>query len=192
MKIWSELDWNNLAQIAIEAPVIYFIVILYVRIVGKRSTSQMNSFDWIVTVAMGSIVASTIILVNISIVEGAFTILFLLLLQMALTWSVKRFDIMQKLVKSTPQLLFFDGEFLRDNMKQERVLETEVYAVMREHGHKSLDEVYAIVLETNAKLSIIPKDENNSIGFSLASVQGLPDGLKKDLEQQGEKDDTKE
>ncbi len=183
MEVWSELDWYNLIQIAIEAPAIYFMVILYVRVIGKRSTSQMNSFDWIVTVGMGSIVASTIILEDISIVEGGFTILLLLVLQMVLTWSVKHFDFMQVLIKSTPQLLYFDGDFLQENMERERVLKAEVYAAMREKGHKSLKEIYAIVLETNAKLSIIPHDENDSPGFSLTDVEGLPDGLRKDLDQ---------
>ncbi|WP_425222394.1 hypothetical protein [Psychroserpens sp.] len=76
---------DNLLRIAFTAPIVYGIVILYIRVVGKRATSQMNSFDWIVTVAMGSLVASTIILKNISLLEGAFSIFLLLFMQYVLT-----------------------------------------------------------------------------------------------------------
>ena len=47
--------WKDLVRIALAAPVIYFTIIAFIRLAGKRSTSQMNNFDWVVTVALGSI-----------------------------------------------------------------------------------------------------------------------------------------
>lgn len=184
-----EFDWHKLLHIAINAPIIYCLVILYVRIIGKRSTSQMNSFDWIVTVGMGSIVASTIILEGVTLLEGAFSILFLLTLQYLLTWSVRRFEWAHRLLKTSPQLLLFKGEFIRENMDRERVLRTEVFSVIRSQGFKSTDDIYAVVLETDASLSVIPNDKNDSLGFSLSSVSGLPEGLKEDLKARGEEEE---
>ncbi len=181
-------DWDNLLQIVITAPLMYVFVIGCVRVMGIRSTSQMNSFDWIVTVAIGAIFASTVILKDTMLLEGMFSILLLLLLQYLLTTIVTSFSSTRKVLKATPQLLFFKGEFLEDNMRSERIIRSEIFAVIRRNGYKSTDDIYAIVLETNALISVIPNENDDKLGFSLADVNGLPDGLKKDLEARGEEE----
>ena len=67
------------------------------------------------------------------------------------------------------------------DMKKERVLKSEVYAAVRQKGLKSVKQVYAVVLETNSTISIIANDNSDELAFSLTDVQGLPEGLKKDL-----------
>lgn len=180
------IDYENICRVLISAPIMYISVIIYIRILGKRSTSQLNSFDWIVTVAMGSLVASTIVIKNVSIMDGLAAILALLLLQFLLTKITLLFPSIKKIIRSTPQLLLYNGEFIKKNMKKERVVESEVLAAMRENGIQNIDEVHAVVLETNAKFSVISKSENNS-SFTLADVQGLPEGLKQDIEKRRNK-----
>ena len=176
---------DNLLRIIISAPIIYFIVIIYIRLVGKRATSQMNSFDWIVTVAMGSLVASTIILKDISLIEGAVSILILLVLQFSLTKLMVYSPKVRKLVRSTPQLLVYNGEFLEDNMASERIVKNEILSAIRDRGVQNIKEVHAVVLETDATFSVIKKSEDNC-SYTLADVQGLPEGLKEDLEERDE------
>ena len=182
---------DNLLRILATIPLMYLLAIVYIRVVGKRATSQMNNFDWIVTVAMGSIVASTIILPGVSLADGGVSILTLLLLQYGLTKTIYRHQELRSVIKSTPQLLLYEGEFLRDNMRSERVIEAEVYAAIRRNGLMSVDQVYAVILETDASLSVIPTTEDDDlVGFSLGDVGGLPEGLRQDLEKRGEHDDT--
>lgn len=178
-------SYDNLIRILVSAPIIYFIVILYIRVVGKRATSQMNSFDWIVTVAMGSLLASTIITKDITLLEGAFSILLLLFLQYSLTKAMVYFPFLRKLVRSTPQLLVYNGEFLDENMEAERIVKNEILSAIRHRGVQNIDEVHAVVLETDASFSVIKMSENNK-SYTLSNVQGLPKGLKKDLEKRGE------
>lgn len=177
---------DNLVRIAISAPAIYFLVILYIRLVGKRATSQMNSFDWIVTVAMGSLVASTIIKEDISIVEGAFAIFMLLCLQFLLTKALVHSPCLRRVVRSTPQLLVYDGQYLYDNMSAERVVKNEILSAIRNRGIQNIREVHAVVLETDATFSIIERAENNAPS-TLADVDGLPEGLRQDLKERDEK-----
>ena len=188
MEVYFKPDWVNILQILITAPIMYLYVIFWVRVIGIRSTSQMNSFDWIVTVAVGSVFASTIVFKQTMLIEGMVAIFVLLGLQYVLTYTVRRSQKVRNILKATPQLLFFDGKFLEENMRNERIVRSEVYAVIREAGYKSTDDVYAIVLETNAKMSVIPNENNDQLGFSLSDVDGLPDGLKKDLETRGEEE----
>jgi len=176
-----ESSFEDLIRIVGSIVLIYLLIILYTRFMGKRSTSQLNNFDWIVTVSMGSIVASTIVLKNVSVTEGGISIFILILLQYILTKCMYKSKFFRSIVKSTPQLLLFEGEFIDENMKKERILKPEVYAAIRQSGLKSVKQIYAIVLETNSKISVIPNNDSKEIGFSLSDVQGLPEGLKKDL-----------
>jgi len=177
-----ECSVDDVIRIMGSAIIVYILIIVYIRILGKRSTSELNNFDWIVTVSVGSIVASTVILKDISVTEGGLGIFILMILQFIVTKFMYQSESFREVVKSTPQLLLFEGEFIDENMKKERILKPEVYAAIRQSGLKSVKQIYAIVLETNSKMSVIPNENSDKIGFSLSDVQGLPDGLKGDLE----------
>lgn len=83
-------------------------------------------------------------------------------------------------------MLLYKGKFIDENLKKERILKSEIYAEVRQKGFKSIKQIYAIVLETNSKISVIADDDDESIGFSLSDVMGLPDGLKDDLQEHSE------
>ncbi len=172
---------SDIFGILITAGVSYIVLIILIRILGKRSTSKLNSFDWIVTVSIGSIFASTVLLKDISLFEGCFSIFFLLALQYITTKLIQRYKRARKVVKASPSLLLFKGEFIENNLKRERVLEEEIYAEIRQKGLKSISQIYAIVLETNSKISVIPNDNSDDIGFSLRNVSGLPESLKDEI-----------
>lgn len=171
---------GSILKILVSAPITYITIILYIRYFGKRTTSQMNSFDWIVTVAIGSIAASTVILDGVPILNGILAIFILILLQFAITKTIIISSKTRRLVLSTPMLLLFEGDFLDKNLKSERVTRAEIMAAIRESGLPNINEVYAVVLETNANFSVIGMDKRNT-SFSLADVGGLPEGLKSEL-----------
>lgn len=181
---------DDILRIAICSILTYVVIIIYIRMFGKRSTSKMNNFDWIVTVALGSLLASTVISKDISITEGTTAILLLLAFQYIITKLMLNSPASRKLIKATPQLLVYDGKFIEKNLHEERVLEAEIYAAIRQSGHKSIKQIYAVVLETNANLSVIANDNPDDIGFSLTGVEGLPDGLEKDLKERHDADES--
>lgn len=172
---------SDILRILVSSLVIYVLVIIYIRILGKRSTSQLNNFDWIVTVSVGALFASTILTKKVSATEGGAAILFLLILQFIVTKSMIYSNFIRKMVKSTPQLILLEGEFLHENMKKARILKVEVYAAIRQEGYRSLDDIYAVVLETNSKLSVLPQDDSDQTAFSLYGVKGLPMSLESQI-----------
>lgn len=96
---------GDIVSIIISAVVLYVVLIFYIRVLGKRSMSELNSFDWIVTVSIGSIFASTVMIKDISLFEGCIGILILLILQYATTKIIKKSELFRKVVKATPRLL---------------------------------------------------------------------------------------
>ena len=148
---------SDIAAIAIMTPLTYAIIILFIRLSGKRSTSQMNNFDWVVTVTLGSISASTILLDEVTLVEGALAMALLLFLQFLLTSAVRRFEPISRLVKARPATLYKDGEWQDRTMSSERISRSEVVSAVRSEGLASLDQVDRVILETDATMSVIPR-----------------------------------
>ena len=132
--------WEGIFKILIAAPIMYIAVIGAIRIIGKRSTSQMNNFDWIVTVAIGSLTGSGIILDSVTVLEALTAIACLLAAQYCLTKTILRFDAVADLVKASPALLVNEGQFVHEALQRERVTVSEVMAALREHGLISVEE----------------------------------------------------
>jgi len=149
--------FESIARIIVSVPFMYVAVVAFVRLSGKRTTSQMNGFDWVVTVAMGSLVASGIISRSVPLFDALAAIGSLLALQYAVTWYVQRNSPLEKLIKSEPRLLVSNGRFLPEALAKERVTESEILSTVRGTGVASIEEVAAVVLETDASLSVISR-----------------------------------
>lgn len=160
------------ARIALAVPLLYVSVIVLVRISGKRTTSQMNGFDWVVTVASGSLVASGILPGGSSAIESVLALVILVALQWLVTFAVSRSDAAKAAVKATPRLLLRNGEFLRDAMAAERVSEAEVRAEVRSAGHTRIEDVEWVILETDASLSVAVQTDADGPRTALVGVAG--------------------
>ena len=148
---------DKLGRIVLTTVMVYVLIVLVTKVSGKRSTSQLNNFDWIVTVMIGSLGASTILLKDIPFVEGVSSILVLYLLQFLVTKYASISPQFSSFILSEPRIVFYQGQFLPDAMRAERLTRQEIECAMRSEGVHRFDDVEAIVFESDAKLTIIPK-----------------------------------
>ncbi len=148
-------NWMGLLRVVIIGTLAYTALVLLLRVTGKRTLSKMNAFDLVVTVALGSTLATVLLSKDVALAEGLVAFTLLVLLQYAITWLSVRSDRVRSLVKAEPCLLLRDGHFLHEAMRRERVTEDEVQAAARAQGIASLDDVAAAVLETDGSLSVI-------------------------------------
>lgn len=137
----------------------YPLMLVMLRISGNRTLSKMNAFDLVVTVALGSTLASAITSSDVSLAQGLLAFALLISMQVIVAWLVKRSSRVASLLTGEPVLLYHDRKFLRGAMRRARITEEELRASMREEGASSLDQVNAIVLETNGKLSVTSQRE---------------------------------
>ena len=151
---------DKLARIILTAAMVYLLIVAVTKVSGKRSTSQLNNFDWIVTVMIGSLGASTILLKNVPFIEGMSSILTLYLLQFLVTKYASISPSFSSFILSEPKIVFYHGQFLPDAMRDERLTRQELESVMRSNGIHSLDEIEAIVFESDATLNVITKERD--------------------------------
>ena len=152
-------SWFGVVRVLIVGTLAYTALVILLRVTGKRTLSKLNAFDLVVTVALGSTVATAILSKTTPLAEGVTALALLVVLQYVVTWLSVRFEAVDRLVKAEPVLLFYKGKFLRDAMKKERVTEGEVRAAVREMSIGSLDQVEAVVLETAATITAIRKSD---------------------------------
>ncbi len=167
--------WDGLLRILITAPVMYAVVVVFVRLAGKRSTSQMNNFDWVVTVALGSIVGSAVILRDVTIAEASLAIAVLFGVQWMLTAIMPRSELVSGLVKAEPRLLVENGEFRRQAMLDERVTKSEIRAALRRNGLAGVSDAQWVILESDARLSVIPKGQSHEDKQALRPLEAVAD-----------------
>lgn len=148
-------SWEAVARAAILAAGGYFGLVLFLRLAGKRSTSKLNQYDWAMTVALGSMLATTALSTSIPLAVGLTAFATIIALQFAIAWTVVRSETVRGFVEAEPRLLYYRGTFLRDRMRKERIAEEEIRVAVREAGHGTLDSVIAVILETSAELSVV-------------------------------------
>lgn len=150
-------SWTSLLQILISVVAIYFGLILMLRLSGNRTLSQMNSFDFIITIAMGSTFSSGILQKDISITDCLFSLFLLIALQFLLTKLAVKSNFVKKMIKGEEVILFEKGRFNLENMARARVVEDELLSAMRSQGISTFTQLEAVVLENNGEISVIPK-----------------------------------
>lgn len=142
-------------RIIISGVVFYLSLILLMNVFGKRSISNLSMYDYVTTLAMGSIVSSAIILKEITILDGLSGVLVLLFLQFCVTFLTARQPKLFDILNPNPKVVFLEGKFILDNMKKNRITKNEVLSAIRIQGQTSSDQIFAVVLETNGVLSVI-------------------------------------
>ncbi len=148
-------SWSGLVRVVVAGTLAYIALVVLLRVSGNRSLSKMNAFDLIVTVALGSTLATVLLSRDVALAEGLVAFALLIGLQWVVTWLSVRSAAVRALVKSDPVLLLYQGSFLDQQMHRQRVLEAEVRAAVRESGHASLAGIEAVVLETDGSFSVI-------------------------------------
>lgn len=152
---YTRCGTNHMLQAVVAAVVAYASIVVLLRVFGKRTLAKMNAFDFVVTIALGSALASTIASPN-SVPRGLVTMAALIILQFAVAWTSVRSRAFRRFARSEPALLVFEGKMIADAMRSERVARDSLLQALRRHGKLSVSDVYAVVLETDGSISVLP------------------------------------
>ena len=146
---------STLLWIVVDGFLMLAVIIFCVRLAGLRSFAKMSSFDFAVTVACGSILASVVMTENISFVDGVVAVSSLLLAQVAIALGRLYFSPFKDMVDNSPLLLMDGPRILHDNLAAGRVTRSDLVAKLREANVKNFEDVRAVVLETTGDISVL-------------------------------------
>ncbi len=151
----------------------YAALVGLVRVSGKRTLSKMNAFDLVVTVALGSTLATILLARTVPLVDGVVAFLVLIGLQRLLTAASVRSEAVTRLIRAEPRALLYRGRVLHDALHDERVLEVELQAALRGHGIARYGDADLVVLETDGSFTVVPCLPVDG-DLAIEAVRGLP------------------
>jgi uncharacterized membrane protein YcaP (DUF421 family) len=168
--VWFD-SWPAILRIVLVGSAAYAVLIIVLRVSGKRTLGQLNAFDFVVTVALGSTVATILLSTEVSWAEGFTALALLAGLQFLIAWISARWPRARRVFTSEPVLLLADGRIRHEALRANRLTESELRQAVRMQGTGDLSQVKAVVLETNGKLSVISASQYGN-GTALDGVQG--------------------
>ena len=163
---WLTTTWSDAIHITVSAVGILATVVVLIRLNGLRSLSKMSSFDFAVTVAVGSIVASTLLSDSASLFDGAIGVAALLLTQRIVSYARVHAGA-SALVDNQPVLLMVGENMLDDALQRTRVTRDDIRGKLREANVTDLSEVYAVVLESTGDISVLHGKEGKILDARL-------------------------
>jgi len=154
-----DITWNSVGLIAFSALGIYISVIVMTRICGKRSFSKMSSFDFAMTVAVGSIIATTVLSQSVSMLQGITGLVVVYLLQIGAA-LIRRNKKVRRIMDNSPLLLMDGPTILEDNLRKARVTRGDLRSKLREANVTRLSQVKAVVFETTGDISVLHEKDD--------------------------------
>lgn len=168
--MWFD-SWSDLVPVVLVGASAYVLLVVVVRLAGKRSLSQLNAFDFVVTVALGSILATTLLNADTALAEGVTAIALLLGLQYILTTVSVRWPRVRQAITACPALLLADGQVQYETLRRQRLTESELRQAVRASGSGDLSLIKAVVLESDGTFSVITNDQFGN----GSALQDVPD-----------------
>lgn len=155
MDIFEPLAWKTIGQMCIAAICIYLYIMLITRIAGKRTFAKMTSFDFAVTIAMGSILADAVNKPISSLFPAFISLALLAGLQVFFSKILVKSNTAQKALTNTPILLMKDAQILEQNLKRALVSRADLMGKLREANVLQLSQVKAVIFETTGDISVL-------------------------------------
>lgn len=168
--MWFD-DWSDILRVLAVGTAAYVGLVALLRVSGKRTLAKLNAFDLVVTVAFGSTLATILLSSDVSYAEGVAALVLLAVLQFVAALISSRVRLGRAVITAGPTVLVRDGVTRDEALRQQRVSADEIRQAVRASGAGSLDEIAAVVLETDGSLSVIGTARLGD-GSALAGCQG--------------------
>ena len=137
---------------------VYLFLLILFRITGKRSLSQVTSFDFVLLLIIAETTQQALLGDDFSVTNSALLIITLFTLDIGMSYVKEYSKKLDKMIDGVPLIILENGQPLDDRMKKARVDETDILTAARElHGLERLDQIKYAVLERSGGISIIPK-----------------------------------
>ena len=158
---WIYSSWSAVLMVILSTLGIYVALIAFTRVAGLRSFSKMSSFDFAITVAFGSIIASTILAKDPPLFQAIIGLASLFAIQMTVSNLRGSTSFMTTLVDNEPLLLMRGEDILDDNLRKAKVTHGDLRAKLREANVTKLSQVHAVVMESTGDIAVLHNDSDD-------------------------------
>lgn len=149
-------------DIVLRATVMFFILFLLIRLLGKRELGQMTPFELVVLVVLGDLIQQGVTHNDFSLTGATLAICTFAFWALVLSWTAYLFPRAKDLLEGTPRVIVRDGQVVEENLRRDRLTRDEILSEMRLAGIGRMSDVAWAILEPQGKMSFIKKDGHAS------------------------------
>lgn len=177
---WKELmlggeDWSFLPETVLRSLIMFIVILISLRLLGKRGVKQLSIFELVVIIGLGSAAGDPMFYKDVGILPAIIVFSMVVGLYSLVTYSIGKNKNFEKLIEGKPVCLIKDGIFSIDNFQKETLGEDEFFAELRMQGVSQLGQVEEAIEESSGNISIFfYPDEEVKYGLPI-----MPDSLKK-------------
>ncbi|HEX7992259.1 MAG TPA: YetF domain-containing protein [Stenotrophomonas sp.] len=146
-------------EFILRAVIVYVVVLVMVRVAGKRTLGQFTPFDMLLLVLLGNAVQNALLGPDTSLGGGLLLAATLIALNYIVGWITTRSALMEQVIEGEPVVLARHGHVLQKVLQRELVSKADFAKAMRDAGCDQVDEVDLALLETNGHITIILKKD---------------------------------
>ncbi|WP_334109696.1 DUF421 domain-containing protein [Thermodesulfitimonas autotrophica] len=146
----------GLLEVVARTVLIYFVVLLMVRLMGKREIGQLSPFDFVVAIIIAEVAALPMEQPEIPLLRGLVPLFVLVVLEIAFSYAILHSRWLRQLMCGRPQVIISNGRILNQEMRRARYNLDDLLGQLREKGYPNPAEVAFAVLETSGRLSVVP------------------------------------
>ena len=145
-------------EIVIRTLIVYIVVLLGLRLTGKRQLGQVTPLDLVLLLLISNAVQNAMTGPDTTLLGGIVSAATLLAAHSLFSRLRLRVPAVRRALAGEPTPLIRDGRILADGMKRESITEDELLSALREHGVDDVAKVALAELEVDGSISVVPVD----------------------------------
>lgn len=150
---------GNILDIIIRSSVSLVVLFLITELMGKKQISQLNLFDYIIGISIGSIAASLSVDDSINYLDGALAIVVYGLFATLVSFVTAKSIVLRRFFIGTPLVLMKDGKIIYSNLKKGKIDVNDFLQTARENGYYDISQLNCSILEPSGRISFLPKSK---------------------------------
>ena len=148
--------------VSIRTAILYLLVVLTMRLMGKRQIGELQPYEFVITIMISDLASLPMQDTRLPLLLGIIPIITLLFLKTVLTQIGLKFQYTRKLVDGEPCILVHKGKINYSTLKKQQLNIDELLEELRLANYFNLDEIQYAILENDGQISILPTDYNSS------------------------------
>jgi len=150
-----DTTWSFAAEIFIRTIVMFSLIILLLRLTGKRGIRQLSIFELTIILSLGSIAGDPMFTEDLPLIQAVLIMSIVLLLYRLCTWLTSKYKVFENLLEGKPTYIVENGLLVIEDVKKGKMSHDEFFAEMRQYGVRHLGQVQVGILETDGEFSVL-------------------------------------
>lgn len=171
------MDYVSIMSVFIRSIVTLVVLFILAKVMGKKQISQLNIFDYIIGITIGSVGADISLDLNKHFIDGIVCLVTFGLFGAFVSFITLKSIRLRRLFSGTPSMLIEDGKIIEDGLKKVRFDINDLMEEMRNAGYFDISSIAYAIMETSGRVSFLPKDDSMPITKKDMDLKIVPSSL---------------